>query len=96
MGVGHLLRDQVTWKSSLGDSEIPGVRNDGPEQTIPARVLRTTHDVGGDRVSRETVWTFPEHEPKPGDALNGGQVLEVEAAKDAAGHVLFWISHLER
>lgn len=96
MSVYDLFRDEVPWKPSLGDPEYQGVPNLGPEVTVPARLVQKTHDVAGDTVSQEIVWTYPEHETKPGDRLNGGEVTAVDAAKDHAGNVRYWIAHVTR
>lgn len=91
-----LFRDQVPWQPSLGDSEYPGVPNHGLEQLVPARIVEKTHEVAGDIIAQETVWTYPEHEVKPRDLLNGGHVEAVDAAKDRFGNVLYWIAHVRR
>lgn len=90
------FRDSVIWQVSLGPAEYEGGQNLGDPQTILARVIPTTRDVAGDRVSSETIWTFPEHAVKVNDRLNGGLVLEVDAAKDKASNVLHWIVRVER
>jgi hypothetical protein len=96
MSAYNLFRDEVPWQPSLGDSEYPGVPNLGPAQTIATRIVQKTQDVAGDIMATETIWTFPEHETKPGDRLNGGEVVAVDAAKDAAGNVTYWIARVRR
>lgn len=96
MSLYDLFRDEVAWRPKLGDPVYQGLSNLGPEQRIPARVIVATRAVAGDLVSQETIWTYPEHAVKPGDHLNGGPVSAVDAAKDRAGNVTYWISHVER
>ena len=96
MSAYDAFRDQVPWQAALGEPEIPGVANLGPEQTIPARVIDAVKILAGDRVSVQTVWTLPAHQPSPGDRLNGGDVLAVEAAKSSSGSVLWWVSYVQR
>lgn len=90
------FRDSVAWQPRLSDPEYPGAESFGAEQSVPGRVSVATRDVGGDQIASETVWTLPEHEPAVGDLLNGGKVIAVEAAKDAAGNVRWWSSAVER
>lgn len=96
MSAYDLFRSSAPWQPSLGDSEIPGVPNLGPEQQVPVRVIDKTRTVAGDRVSNLVVWTLPEHAVKAKDRLAGGEVIEVDAAKAPSGAVLYWISYVVR
>lgn len=90
------FRDSVQWQRSLGGSEYAGVEDLEAVRVIPCRIIEAVRDVAGDLVSRETIWTYPNHAIAPKDRLNGGRVAAVDAAKGPAGDVRWWIAHVER
>lgn len=87
------FRDTVEWRRSTGDSEIPGLPSLGEPETIPVRIHEKLTELGGDTVSTVDICTLPEHTVQPQDRLGDTTVLAVEAVKDRAGNVLWWVAH---
>ncbi len=84
---------EAQWERSLGDSTIRGLPNRAAAIPIPTRKSEKFEELAGDITSNVQYSTLPEHQPNPKDAIDGAEIVVVEAVKDLNGTVLWWVAH---
>lgn len=83
----------ASWEVSLGDEEIPGIPNRADAVTVAARKFEKFEVLDGDITSTVQYHMLPENEPHAKDAIDGAEIVAVEAVKDVAGVLLWWVAH---
>lgn len=94
-GLYDTFRDVVPWRGFVeGSDEIPGLEQHGDPVQIAVRDKRKMARVAEDVIADRIIWTMPDAPVKPGDLLDGVEVLRVENAIDREGNVLYWIAYV--